>query len=116
MAKIIKKTMAIFSVMALLSNSLSQNTVQASFQKVGEGVVRIDLEKKYLRNHNSIMLSDDIEVDKMILVDNQEQAGVEIDLLLDANENNYSMLREQQRNAAFRKTRQTGVTNLAQND
>lgn len=40
------------------------------------------------------MLSDDIDVDKMILVDNQERSGLEIELILDANENNYSVLRE----------------------
>jgi hypothetical protein len=41
------------------------------------------------------MLSDDIDMDRMVLVDNQEQSGIEIDLILDANENNYSVLREQ---------------------
>jgi len=41
------------------------------------------------------MLTDDIDMDKMILVDNQEQSGIEIDLILDPNENNYSLLRDQ---------------------
>ena len=43
------------------------------------------------------MMDDDIDMDKMILVDSQEQSGIEIDLILDANENNYSVLRDQQR-------------------
>lgn len=97
MAKLFRTTSSVLTIMALLSNCLNtHNLVQASFNRVDQGVVRIDLEKKYIKNLN-LMLSDDIDMDKMILVDSQEQSGVEIDLILDANENNYSVLREQQR-------------------
>ena len=92
MAKLLKVSWGLVSLMALLSNSLSPTTVQASFAKVGEGVVRIDLEKKYLNQLNNIMLSDDIDVDNMVQVDAKE--GEKIDLLLDANSSNYSVLRE----------------------
>jgi hypothetical protein len=99
MAKIYRASWSLISIMALLSNSLNP-TVQAGFQRVGQGVVRIDLEKKYLKNMN-LQLSDDIDMDKMILIDNQEQSEGEIELILDANlrtnENNYSVLRETQR-------------------
>ena len=97
MVKLVKASKGLISMMALLSNSLKQNLVNASFQTVEQGVVRIDLEKKYINHFNNLMLSDDIDMDKMILVDNQVRSDVEIDLILDPNENNYSVLREQQR-------------------
>jgi hypothetical protein len=60
---------SLLSLMAFLSDSSSNNLVQANFQKVGEGVVRIDLEKKYV-NHlqDSLQLYDDIDVDKLMLI------------------------------------------------
>jgi len=39
---------SMLTIAALLSNSMSPNCVQASFLTVGKGVVRIDLEKKYI--------------------------------------------------------------------
>lgn len=94
MAKILRASWSLISLMALLTNSSNpSNLVRAGFQRVDQGVVRIDLEKKYINNLN-LMLSDDIDVDKMILVDSQESAGSDIELIIDANENNYSVLRE----------------------
>lgn len=47
MAKFIN-SWGLISIMALLSNSLSPNLVKAGFQSANQGVVRIDLEKKYV--------------------------------------------------------------------
>ena len=113
MAKLINVSLGLLSTMALLSNSLSSNTVSASFSTVNQGVVRIDLEKKYINTINNIMLSDDIDVDNMVEIDAKVNAGENIELLLDANQNNYSVMREHQRRHVHR---QHNVMNLAQND
>jgi len=39
---------SVLSMLALLSNSLSPNLVSANFNTVGQGVVRIDLERKLI--------------------------------------------------------------------
>lgn len=104
---------ALVSVIALLSDSRSPNLVRAGFQTVDQGVVRIDLEKKYLNHLSNIMLSDDIDVDSMVQVNSKERQSGHIDLLLDANESNYSYLREVQRKHAHK---QHSATQLAQND
>jgi hypothetical protein len=39
----------ILSIMALISNSLSNDLVQASFNTVSNGVVRIELERKIIQ-------------------------------------------------------------------
>jgi len=82
---------------------------------VGEGVVRIDLEKKYINHiHDNLQLYDDIDVDKLMLVG--ENTGLETDLVIDDNESNYSLLREQNRKHLGKSIRQEHVLSLAQND
>jgi len=39
---------SVLSMIALLSNSLSPSLVSATFNTVGQGVVRIDLERKLI--------------------------------------------------------------------
>jgi hypothetical protein len=58
-----------FAIAALISSSLSSTLVNASFSSVKEGVVRIDLEKKYIDHGENLMLSDTVDVDKMLLID-----------------------------------------------
>ena len=62
------------------------------------------------------MLSDTVDMENMIFVDTKEQAGAEMELLIDADENNYSLLREQQRRGLHKSKRQQHTTSLAQND
>jgi hypothetical protein len=64
----------------------------------GEGVIRVDLERKLVDRHGNIMLSDTVDVDKMVMIDSNATAGVDIDLLIDTDEDNYSVLRDQNRN------------------
>ena len=51
------------------------------------------------------MLSDTVDMENMVFVDTKEQAGAEMELLIDADENNYSLLREQQRRSAHKSMR-----------
>jgi len=77
----------------LLSNSNSNNLVSATFNTVGEGVVRIDLERKFINHIDNLQLDDKVDINLMI------DAPVEIDqdIMLDEDEMNYSQLREIQR-------------------
>ena len=103
---------SLLSLLAFLSDSSSSNLVQANFLKVGEGVVRVDLEKKYIPHlHDSLQLSDDVDVDKLMLVG--ENTGLETDLLIDSEETNYSLLREQNRQHLGKSIRQEHATSLA---
>ena len=60
---------SLVSLMALLSNSCSNNLVQAGFQTVNQGVVRIELEKKYINHIENLMLSDTVNMENMLYVD-----------------------------------------------
>ena len=42
------------AICALLSDSSSNNLVSATFNTVGEGVVRIDLERKYIKHIDNL--------------------------------------------------------------
>lgn len=78
------------AICALLSDSSSNNLVSATFNTVSEGVVRIDLERKYIKHIDNLQLADEFDIDLMI------DAPVEVDqdVLLDEDEMNYSQLRE----------------------
>jgi len=91
--KLIRTSM--LTIAALLSNSMNPDCVQASFQTVGKGVLRIDLERKYL-NH-LVQLEDTVDVDNLMIEGSESPASVETDLLIDADESNYSVLRDMQR-------------------
>ena len=75
---------SVFTILALLNNSMSPNLVKAEFQTVGQGVVRIDLERKLLNQIGNIQLSDTVDVDKMVMIDINSNA--ETDLLIDEDE------------------------------
>ena len=45
---------SLLAVIALLNNSLSTDTVQASFNTVGQGIVRIELERKLLNHFDNL--------------------------------------------------------------
>jgi hypothetical protein len=47
-----KITLSLLSIIALISNSSSPNLVQASFNTVEKGVVRIDLERRLVNHMN----------------------------------------------------------------
>jgi hypothetical protein len=60
---------------------------------------------------NSLMLDDDIDVDQMVQIETKE--GQNVELILDAKANNYSALRQRQRQHV---NKQHSAMNLAQND
>lgn len=53
--------------------------VRASFNTVSQGVVRIDLEKKYLDHFDNVQLDDRVDID--LLIDSPED--VDQNLLID---------------------------------
>ena len=83
----------ICAIVALISNSQSNNLVRATFNTVSDGVVRIDLEKQYINYFNDVQLEDLTDIDLMI----DSPIGVDDNLLIDSDELNYSQLREIQR-------------------
>jgi hypothetical protein len=87
------KFSSLLAVCALLSNSQSNNLVTATFNTVSNGVVRIELEKKYVNYFDNVQLEDMTDIDLMI----DSPIGVDDNLLIDNDEMNYSQLREIQR-------------------
>ena len=45
---------SVLSILALVSNSLSSNLVSATFNTVGNGIVRIELERKLLNQFDNL--------------------------------------------------------------
>jgi hypothetical protein len=84
---------SMLTLFALLSNTNSNNLVSASFNTVYNGVVRIELERKFINHIDNLQLDDRVDISLMI------DAPVELDqdILLDDDEMNYSQLRELQR-------------------
>jgi hypothetical protein len=64
--------------------------VRATFNTVSQGVVRIDLEKKYLDHFDNIQIEDRIDIDLMI----DSPQVVDQNLLIESDEMNYTQLRE----------------------
>lgn len=110
-----KISLSLLSIIALLSNSMSPNLVQATFNTVSQGVVRIELERKLINNIDHIQLSDTVDVDAL-MIDTQEQGLVETDLLIDEEETNYSVLREEQRRKLGSSIKKDEIMKLAQNN
>jgi len=76
----------LLTIVALLSNSQSNNLVRATFNTVSNGVVRIDLEKQYINHIDNVQLDDKVDINLMI------DAPVDVDqnLLIESDEMNYS--------------------------
>jgi len=79
------------ALVALLSNSMSPNLVQASFQTAGQGVVRIELERKLVNHLGSerLQIADTVDVDKMKQFDKSGDALGKKNTLIDLDENNF---------------------------
>ena len=92
------KLSSLLVICALLSNSKSNNLVRATFNTVSQGVVRIDLEKKYVDHFENIQIDDRIDIDLMI--DSPQE--VDQNLLIESDEMNYTQLRELQRRHGVR--------------
>ena len=80
-------------------------------------VLRIDLERREVDRHGNIMLSDTVDVDNLIVEDskNPHSAEVDYDLLIEDDVDNYSILRDQNRNNLHKSIKQEHATSLAQN-
>lgn len=81
-------------------------------------VLRIDLERKMVDRFGNIMLSDTVDVDNLIVEDAKNphnSAEVDYDLLIEDDVDNYSILRDQNRNNLHKSIKQEHATSLAQN-
>ena len=78
-------TTNLLAIIALLSNSGSSNLVQAELASAGQGVVRIDLEKRYLQHFDNVQLNE--QVDLNLMIDSQDKT---VDDPLLQNEMSYS--------------------------
>lgn len=78
-------TTNLLAIIALLSNSGNSNLVQAEFASAGQGVVRIDLEKRYLQHFDNVQLNE--QVDLNLMIDSQDKT---VDDPLLQNEMSYS--------------------------
>ena len=89
-------TSSLLTLCALLSNSANPNCVSASYMKVGQGVVRIDLERQYVNHlHESmIQIQDDIDSEKLLIEGVDGPIRSETELLIDSDLSNYSVLRD----------------------
>jgi hypothetical protein len=63
--------------------------------------------------HGNIMLSDTVDVDKIIMDDPSNHAEVDYDLLIEDDVDNYSILRDQNRNNLHKSIKQEHATSLA---
>lgn len=83
-------SMRLLTVLAFISNSMSSDLVTASFNTVGQGVVRIDLERKYLHHiDNTVQLDDRLDINLTIEGPNIDNI-INEDLLINSDELNYS--------------------------
>jgi len=107
-------SLSMLAVMALLSDSRSPNLVRASYNTVSEGVVRIDLERKFVQHFDNLQLDDTVDPELMDDLQLNVNAELDTDLLIDNEENNYSVLREMQRTKVAKSA--AGPRNLKQLD
>jgi len=79
------------AILALVNSSFSNSLVNATFQQVSEGVLRIDLERREIsHSHDSVQLFDTVDVDKMLQFDRSGDPLNNENLLIDMEEANYS--------------------------
>ena len=83
-------SIATLTICAFLSNSSSPNIVKAILLE-GQNVLRIDLERQYLKQFDNLQLEEQTDIDLVIDAPNIE---IDQDLLIENNEMNYSQLRE----------------------
>jgi hypothetical protein len=65
--KMIKTTTIV--LLALFNNQFSSSLVNASYNRVGEGLVRIELERKEIPHHDNVQLHDTVNINKMLQFD-----------------------------------------------
>ena len=92
------KALGLLTIFALLSNKDSGSCVQAELLTGTQGVIRIDLERKYINHIDNLQLSESTDINLVIDGPNVPEEEV----MLESDEMNYSQLREMQRRQTHR--------------
>lgn len=98
------RALGLLTIFALLSNTSSGDCVKASLLNGQQGVVRIDLERKYISHIDNLQLSQQTDINLIIEGPNMPEHQEEV--MIESDEMNYSQLREMQRRQTNRQMRQ----------
>lgn len=78
----------LLTIMALLSNSMSGDCVKAELSTGQQGVVRIDLERKFINHFDNLQLSEQTDIN--LIIDGPNVPSTDEKLMLESDEMNYS--------------------------
>ena len=106
------RALGLLTIFALLSNTSSGDCVRANLMSGEQGVVRIDLERKYISHIDNLQLGQQTDINLIIEGPNMPEHQEEV--MIESDEMNYSQLREMQRRQTNRQMRQEQITSLAQ--
>ena len=82
------KSLGLLTIFALLSNSNSGNCVQAELISGQQGVIRVDLERKYINHIDNLQLSEQTDIN--LVIDGPNVPNTDEQLMLESDEMNYS--------------------------
>jgi hypothetical protein len=82
------KALGLLAIFALLSNSNSNNLVQAELLTSGQNVVRIDLERKYINHIDNLQLGEQTDIN--LVIEGPNVPKTEEAVMLESDQMNYS--------------------------
>ena len=82
------KALGLLTILALLSNTNSGNCVKAELISGQQGVIRIDLERKYINHIDNLQLSESTDIN--LIIDGPNVPNTNEELMLESDEMNYS--------------------------
>jgi hypothetical protein len=82
------KSLGLLTIFALLSNTNSGNCVQAEVLTNQQGVIRIDLERKYINHIDNLQLSEQTDIN--LVIDGPNVPVTDEQLMLESDQLNYS--------------------------
>lgn len=82
------KALGLLAIFALLSNTNNGNCVKAELMTGQQGVIRIDLERKYINHIDNLQLSEQTDIN--LLIDGPNVPNSEEALMLESEQMNYS--------------------------
>ena len=94
------RALGLLTIFALLSNTSSGDCVKANLLSGQQGVIRIDLERKYINHIDNLQLDQQTDINLIIEGPNMPQNNEQV--MIEADQMNYSQLREMQRRQTSR--------------
>ena len=82
------KALGLLTILALLSNTNNGDCVKAELLNGQQGVVRIDLERKYINHFDNLQLSEQTDIN--LIIEGPNVPRTNEDLMLESDEMNYS--------------------------